>query len=78
MREVLDLDDVTDMGDIDTYARPDYIKQVTFQKRNTSTVYRGFVVRWDSQDDTTNEQIDLIYTADSGSTWTKLAIWDEG
>jgi len=78
MREVLDLDDVTDMGDIDTYAGPDYIKQVTFQKRNTSTVYRGFVVRWDSQNDTTDEQIDLIYTANNGTSWTKLAIWAAG
>lgn len=75
MREVLDLDDVTGMGAIDTYAGPDFVRYVTFQKRNTSTVYRGFVVRWDSQDDTDDEQIDLIYTADSGSTWTKLAIW---
>ena len=75
MKEVLDLDNVSGMGDIDTYAGPDFIRQVTFQKRNTSTVYRGFVIRWDSQDDTTNEQIDLIYTSDNGSNWTKLAVW---
>ena len=78
MREVLDLDDVTGMGDINAYAGPDFIRHVTFQKRNTSTVYRGFVIRWDSQDDTDNEQIDLIYTADNGSTWTKIAIWAAG
>lgn len=78
MKEVLDLDDVTGMGDIDTYAGPDFVRYVTFQKRNTSTVYRGFVVRWDSQDDTTNEQIDLIYTSDNGSNWTRLAIWAAG
>lgn len=78
MREVLDLDDVSGMGDIDAYAGPDFVRYVTFQKRNTSTVYRGFVVRWDSQDDTTNEQIDLIYTSDNGSNWTKLAIWAAG
>ena len=76
--KVLDLDDVSGMGDIDTYAGPDFVRYVTFQKRNTSTVYRGFVVRWDSQDDTTNEQIDLIYTSDNGSTWTKLAVWAAG
>jgi len=75
MREVLDLDDVSGMGDIDAYAGPDFIKRVTFQKRGTTTIYQGFVVRWDSQNDTTNEQIDLIYTGDNGSTWTKLAIW---
>lgn len=73
MKEVLDLDDVTGMGDIDKYSGPDFIRQVTFQKRNTSTVYRGFVIRWDSQDDTDSEQIDLIYW--DGSSWTKLAIW---
>ena len=78
MKEVLDLDDVSGMGDIDTYAGPDYFRQVTFQKRNTSTVYRGFVIRWDSQDDTTDQQIDLIYTDDNGSTWTKLAVWAAG
>ena len=78
MREVLDLDDVTGMGDIDAYAGPDFVRHVTFQKRNTSTVYRGFVVRWDSQNDTANEQIDLIYTDDNGSNWTRLAIWAAG
>ena len=77
-KKVLDLDDVSGMGDIDTFAGPDFVRYVTFQKRNTSTVYRGFVVRWDSQDDTTNEQIDLIYTSDNGSNWTKLAVWAAG
>ena len=75
MKKVLDLDGVSGMGDIDAYAGPDFIRQVTFQKRNTSTTYRGFVIRWDSQNDTTDEQIDLIYTSNNGSTWTKLAIW---
>ena len=75
MKEILDLDDVSGMGDIDAYAGPDFIRQVTFQKRDTSTTYQGFVIRWDSQNDTTDEQIDLIYTDNNGSTWTKLAIW---
>lgn len=78
MREVLDLDDVTGMDDINAYAGPDFVRYVTFQKRNTSTVYRGFVIRWDSQDDTTNQQIDLVYTSDNGSNWTRLAIWAAG
>ncbi|KKN03144.1 hypothetical protein LCGC14_1110570 [marine sediment metagenome] len=78
MKEVLDLDDVTGMGDIDTYAGADFFKQVTFQKRNTSTVYRGFIIRWDSQNSTANQQIDLVYTADAGSTWTRLAVWAAG
>jgi len=78
MKEVLDLDDVTGMGDIDTYAGPDFVRHVTFQKRNTSTVYRGFVVRWDSQNDTANQQIDLVYTSDNGNNWTRLAIWAAG
>ena len=75
MKKILDLDGVTGMGGIDAFAGPDFIRQVTFQKRNTSTTYRGFVIRWDSQNDTTDEQIDLIYTSDSGSTWTRLAVW---
>lgn len=78
MREVLDLDDVTNMGDIDAFAGPDFFRYVTFQKRDTSTVYRGFVIRWDSQDSTANEQIDLIYTLDNGSNWLKLAVWAAG
>ncbi len=78
MKEVLDLDDVTGMGDIDTYAGPDFVRYVTFQKRDTSTVYRGFVVRWDSQGSTSNQQIDLIYTLDNGSNWLRLAIWAAG
>jgi len=77
-KEVLDLDDVTGLGDIDAYNGPDYFKAVTFQKKDTSTVYRGFVIRWDSQDSTANEQIDLVYTADNGSTWSVLAIWAAG
>lgn len=77
-REVVDLDDVSGLGGIDTYEGPDYFKQVTFQKLGTSTIYRGFVIRWDSQDDTDDEQIDLVYTSDNGSSWSKLAIWSEG
>ena len=75
---VVDLAGVTGLTTIDSYDGPDYIKAVTFQKRNTSTVYRGFVIRWDSQNDNTNEQIDLVYTSDGGSTWTVLAIWAVG
>jgi hypothetical protein len=75
-RKVLDLDDT--IGDIDTYDGPSYFKKVTFQKRETSTVYHGFVVRWDSTDDNLDEQVDLIYTDDNGSTWTQLAIHASG
>ena len=75
-RKVLDIDkSVSGFGDIDANNGPDYIKQVTFQRRNTSIVYRGFVIRWDSQGDTDDEQIDLIYTLDNGSNWASLAIW---
>ena len=81
MKKVLDLDeDVTGSGmdNINAYSGPDFIRQVTFQKRGTPTVYRGFVIRWDKLGDTDDEQIDLIYTADSGTTWTQLTIWAAG
>ncbi|KKM86774.1 hypothetical protein LCGC14_1275620 [marine sediment metagenome] len=78
MKEVVDFDDVSGLGDIDAYAGVSYFKPVTFMKRGTSTVFRGFVIRWDSQNDTTNQQIDLVYTDDDGSTWTRQAIWAAG
>jgi hypothetical protein len=78
-KKMLDLDDVTSMGGIDTYDGPSFFQKVTFQKRNTSTIYHGFVVRWDSIDSNTDEQVDLIYTDDNGSTWeTPLAIHATG
>jgi hypothetical protein len=78
-RAVLDIDkSVAGMGDIDAYNGPDFIRQVTFQKRNTSTVYRGFVIRWDSGLGTSDEQIDLVYTYDGGTHWYVLAIWATG
>lgn len=77
-RLVLDLDGVSGLGNIDAYNGPDFFKCVTFQKRGTTTVYRGFVIRWDSQNSTSNEQIDLVYTADNGATWSVLAIWAAG
>ncbi len=80
MKEVLDLDDeaVIDMGAIDTYSGPSFFRYVTFQKRNTSTVYRGFVIRWDNANSLTDQQIDLIYTLDNGTNWLKLVIWASG
>ena len=77
-KKVLDLDSVSGLSSIDAYNGPDFLYHVTFQKRTTSTIYRGFVIRWDSQNDTTNEQIDLVYTEDNGATWTALAIWAAG
>jgi len=76
MKEVLDLVDVTGMETIADASGPDFVRYVTFQKRGTSTVYRGFVIRWDSGNGTSDEQIDLIYW--DGSSWTKLAIWATG
>jgi len=67
MTEVVDLDDIND---------PSFMQAVTFQKRGTSTVYRGFVVRWDEGDDNDNEAVDLFYTDDNGATWeTPIEIW---
>ena len=77
-KKVVDLDTVTNLGGIDAYNGPDFFKQVTFQRRGTSSIYRGFVIRWDSQNDTDDEQIDLVYTINNGTTWTALAIWAAG
>ena len=77
-KQVVDLDSVSGLGDIDAYNGVDFIKQVTFQKRASATIYRGFVIRWDSQDDTDDEQIDLVYTSDNGDNWSVLAIWAAG
>jgi len=76
MKEVLDLDTV--IGDIDAYDGPSFVKHVVFQKRGTSSFYRGFVVRWDSDDDNDNEQVDLIYTLDNGGTWAQKTLWTGG
>jgi hypothetical protein len=76
MKEVVDLDDTID--DIDAYAGVSYFKPVTFMKRGTSTVFRGFVIRWDSHNDTTKQQVDLIYSDDDGSTWAQETIWTGG
>ncbi len=76
MRKLIDLEATS--GDIDAYAGPSYFKAVAFQKRDTATTYRGFVIRWDSQNDTTDQQVDLFYTDDNGSTWSRLAVWAAG
>jgi len=77
-RSIVDLDSVAGLGAIDSYNGPDYIRQVTFQKLGTTTICRGFVIRWDSQNNTTNEQIDLVYTENNGTSWSVLAIWTAG
>ena len=85
MRKVLDLDiEVSGMGNIDLHSGLDFIRQVTFQgyitvgEEDISTVYRGFVIRWDKEGDTNDEQIDLIYTTDNGGSWTQKTIWASG
>lgn len=79
MAEVVDIaDDVTGMGDLDTYDGPSYFKYVTFRKRGTSTIYHGFVIRWDKIDDNTDEEVTLVYTADNGSNWSAQQIWATG
>lgn len=72
MRKVVDLDET--IGNIDIYDGPSYFKYVTFHKRETSNIYRGFVIRWDIANDNGNEQVDLLYTID-GSTWASHEIW---
>ena len=76
MRELLDCDDVSGLGGVDAYDGVSFIQEVIFQKRGTSTTYRGFVIRYDADDDTDNEDVGLVYTANAGSTWTYLKIHD--
>lgn len=73
--EVVDLDDEGGgWANIDAYDGPSFFKYVAFHKRGTADTYRGFLVRWDSQDDNNSEQIDLMVTLD-GSTWVKHNVW---
>ena len=73
-RLLVDLDGVSGLGDIDAYDGLSFMQHVIWQKRGTSTVYRGFVIRWDSQDDTDNSEVGVVYSGDDGSTWTYLAV----
>jgi len=76
--ELVRLGEVTGLTDLLNYAGLSYFQEVTFQKRTTSTIYRGFVLRWDDSNDTDNQAVSLAYTTDNGSTWTHLAIWSGG
>ncbi|KKM65440.1 hypothetical protein LCGC14_1491270, partial [marine sediment metagenome] len=73
MSEVKDIDEIS--TGIDANNGPSYMKAVTFQKRGTSSVYRGFVISWDEGNDTTNLALDLFYTLDNGSNWSSHEIW---
>lgn len=75
MKSLVRLAGVTGLTTIADYAGLSFIQEVTFQKRTTSTTYRGFVIRWDSQNDTANSSVGLVYTTDNGSAWTYLAVW---
>ena len=52
-----------------------FLQEVVFQKRGTSTTYRGFVIRYNANADTTNEDVGVVYSSDNGSTWTYLGVW---
>jgi len=75
MARIVDLDAVSGLSGIDAYEGVSFLQEVVFQKRGTSTAYRGFVIRYDANDDTSNEDVGLVYTADGGSTWTYLGLW---
>jgi len=77
-RKVLDLRDITGGENVGTYSGPSFFKYVSFKKYGTSDIYRGFVVRWDSLDSTTDQQVDLFYTLDNGTTWAVHSIWATG
>jgi hypothetical protein len=73
-RLLVDLDGVTGLTTIDAYDGVSFLQEVVFQKRGTSTIYRGFVIRWDKGDDTDNSEVGLVYSDDNGSTWAYLAV----
>lgn len=77
-RLVVDLSTVSGLSGIGTYTGLVWFQEVVFQKRATSTVYRGFVIAWDKSNDTANLEVGLAYTADGGTTWTYLQIWAGG
>ncbi len=70
----LDLNTVTGLETLYDYGGIFYFKTISFQKTGATTVYRGWVIAWDSQDDTDDLQVDLVYTLDDGTTWAVKAI----
>jgi hypothetical protein len=79
-RKVVDIRTITGGETVGDYAGISFCKAVSFRQTNTasSTIYRGFVVRWDSQDNIDDEQVDLFYTGDNGATWATHSIWAAG
>lgn len=75
-RLLVDLSGVSGLATIDDNDGVSFLQEVVFQKRGTSTTYRGFVIRWDADGDTSNEDVGLAYTADGGSNWSYLQIHD--
>jgi hypothetical protein len=71
MRLLVDLKAVAGLSGITGVS---FLQEVIFQKRGAATTYRGFVVRYDANDDTDNEDVGLAYTADGGANWSYLGI----
>ena len=74
-RLLKDLSGVTGLTTIADADGLSFLQEVVFQKRGTSTIYRGFVIRWDSQDDTDNLEVGLVYSGDDGASYTYLGVW---
>jgi len=78
MKTVQDLALVAGLESIGLYDGPSWFKAVSFLKMGTSTMIRGFVVRWDSANDPTDEEVCLVWTDDGGSSWTRTLLWASG
>lgn len=78
MKEILRLSEIIGLETIGDYSGVSFLQHVIFTQYGTASTYRGFVVRWDSQNSTSNQQIDLVYSLDNGSTWAVFAIWAAG
>lgn len=75
MRGVLDISpDASDDVPYDN-AGVDFIQHVIIEKRTTSTVWYGFVVRYNDSSGTGDMAVSLYYTVDNGSTWAVKAIY---
>lgn len=50
-------------------------RSVCFLQRGTSTVYHGFLVLWNENNNTAQLSLTLVYSADAGQTWDSINVF---